>query len=113
MHYRTEMHEERRRTIKTLLSRRKTGLGQQRHQELLDTGQERCREEETGDKRCQEQKTGEGRSQGARSKSQGRAGGRVKHMSEDQGLEARATGTSCILVSVPGKQRLQFCCQEE
>ena len=113
MHYRTEMHEERRRTIKTLLRRRKTGLGQQRHLELMDTGEERCLEEETGDKRCQEQKTGEGRSQGARSKSQGRAGGRVKYMSEDQGLGARAKGASSLLESVSGKQRWTFLCQEE
>ena len=54
MHYRTEMHEERRRTIKTLLRRRKTGLGQQRHLELLDTGEERGQEQEMGENLCQE-----------------------------------------------------------
>ena len=58
MHYRTEMHEERRRTIKTLLRRRKMGLGQQRHLELLETVKERCQEQGTVENWCQEHETG-------------------------------------------------------
>ena len=54
MHYRTERHEERRRTIKTLLSRRKMGMDHQRHLELLDTGKERCQEQEMGKNMSQE-----------------------------------------------------------
>ena len=108
MHYRTEMHEERRRTIKTLLRRRK--MGQQRNLELLGTGEERCQGNETEENRYQEQEPCEhrGRIQGARSKGHGREGGQGKHILEDQGLGARATRSSCILVSVPGKQKMEI-----
>ena len=55
MHYWTEMHKERRGTIKTLLWRRNTDLGTQRHLEFLHSVENRFQEQGTMENMCQEQ----------------------------------------------------------